>query len=162
MHMGKVYLICGRICCGKTTYAHQLRKAQKAVLLSCDEVMLSVLDEYLGERHEVYAARTEAYLLQKSLEILETGIPVVLDWGPWTADGRNRLKAFYKAHGHDCEVHAIQLNEQEWQRRIAARNTAVDAGLCQAYHVDEGLMRKFLERYQELLPGEADAWIENF
>lgn len=110
--MGKAYLICGKLCCGKTTYAHQLRKAEKAVLLSCDEVMLSLLDEYLGERHEVYAARTETYLLQKSLEILETGISVVLDWGPWTADGRNRLKAFYRAHGYDCEIHAINVDEK--------------------------------------------------
>ena len=64
--MAKVILICGRICCGKTTYAHQLRKKEKAVLLSCDEIMLFVLDEYLGEKHDEYAARTRAYLLQKS------------------------------------------------------------------------------------------------
>ena len=85
--MSKVILVCGRICCGKTTYAHQLRLKEKAVVLSCDEIMLSLLDERLGESHDVYAARTREYLLRKSLEILQTGIPVILDWGR----GRRRV-----------------------------------------------------------------------
>ena len=158
--MSKVILICGRICCGKTTYAHQLRLKEKAVVLSCDEIMLSLLDEYLGERHEVYAARTEEYLLRKSLEIIQTGIPVILDWGPWTRAGRDRLKAFYAERGIAMEVHAIRVGETQWRSRIAARNAAADAGSCPAYHVDEGLMNKFLSRYEELTDDEADLWID--
>ena len=158
--MSKVLLICGRICCGKTTYAHELRLKEKAVVLSCDELMLSLLDEYLGERHDVYAARTEAYLLRKSLEIIETGIPVILDWGPWTRAGRDRLKAFYAERGIAMEVHVLRVGEAEWRSRIAVRNAAIDEGRCQAYHVDDGLMNKFLLRYEELAAEEADLWID--
>lgn len=157
--MSKVILVCGRICCGKTTYAHELRLKEKGVVLSCDELMLSLLDEYLGERHDVYAARTEAYLLRKSLEIIETGIPVILDWGPWTKAGRDRLKAFYAQHGIALEIHAIRIGEQEWRARITRRNADVSAGGCQAYHLDDGLMAKFLSRYEELAEEETDLWI---
>ena len=158
--MAKVILICGKICCGKTTYAHSLRMQKKAVVLSCDEIMLSVLDEYLGERHDVYAARTEEYLLRKSLELLETGIPVILDWGPWTKAGRKKICSFYAEHGFECSVHAIRISEAEWQRRIALRNAQIDQGQCQAYHVDDGLAAKFLLRYEELTDDETDVWID--
>lgn len=35
--MPKVYLMCGKICSGKSTHAEELRKSQKAVVLSVDE-----------------------------------------------------------------------------------------------------------------------------
>lgn len=158
--MAKVILICGRICCGKTTYAHRLRMERRAVVLSCDEVMLALLDEQLGDRHEVYAARTEAYLLQKSLEIIETGIDVILDWGPWTRDGRSRVRAFYASHDVECELHGIRVSEEEWKARIAKRNAQIDDGVYQAYHVDEGLERKFLSRYEEPASDEISVWVE--
>lgn len=156
--MPKVILICGPICCGKTTYAHRLRMDRKAVLLSCDEVMLSLLPEQLGEQHDVYARRTEDYLLAKSLEIIETGIDVILDWGPWTRAGRDSIRAFYGKHHIACEVHGIRVSETEWRARVAKRNQQIDAGICQAYHVDEGLMHKFLQRYEALSDSEVNVW----
>ncbi|MBR5546484.1 MAG: ATP-binding protein [Clostridia bacterium] len=158
--MAKVILICGKICCGKTTYAHALCRQEKAVLLSCDELMLSLLDEYLGEQHEVYAQRTEAYLLRKSLEILQTGISVVLDWGPWTKAGRDRLKAFYAQHGIRLELHAIRLEEEKWRARIAVRNAAVRERTCQAYSVDAGLLDKFQSHYEAPSADEVNRWID--
>lgn len=158
--MAKAILICGRICCGKTTYAHRLRMQRKAVVLSCDEVMLSLLDEQLGDRHELYAARTETYLKRKSLEIIETGIDVILDWGPWTKAGRDRLRAFYAEHGVACELHGIRVDDAEWRARISGRNAQIDDGVCQAYHVDDGLAQKFLSRYEEPTADEIDVWVE--
>ena len=158
--MAKVILICGKLCSGKTTYAHMLCQQEKAVLLSCDELMLSLLDEYLGERHEVYAQRTEAYLLQKSLEILRTGISVILDWGPWTKAGRSQLKTFYAKQGIQLELHALRLKDAKWRARIAARNAAVEKRTYQAYHVDDGLLDKFQTHYEEPTADEVDCWID--
>ena len=41
--MAKVYLICGKLCCGKTTYAQKLCKENKAILLSVDEIISKLL-----------------------------------------------------------------------------------------------------------------------
>ena len=158
--MPKVILICGPICCGKTTYAHQLRQRCKAVLLSCDEIMLSLLDEHQGEQHDLYARKTEQYLLQKSLEILESGIDVILDWGPWTRAGREKLRSFYERKGIAFELHAIRVDEAEWRRRIASRNRQIDEGCCLAYHVDAGLEVKFTSVYQIPQMDEVDVWID--
>lgn len=36
----KIYLICGKICSGKSTYSQKLRDEHKAVILSVDEITL--------------------------------------------------------------------------------------------------------------------------
>ncbi len=52
--MAKVFLICGKICCGKSTYAKRLQAENNAVLLSVDEIMLAVFGLYAGEKHDEY------------------------------------------------------------------------------------------------------------
>ena len=84
--MAKVFLICGKICSGKSTYSEKLRKEHKAVLLSIDEITLSLFGQHCGDKHDDYVERTEKYLFEKSLEILEIGVNVVLDWGFWTKE----------------------------------------------------------------------------
>ena len=44
--MAKVILICGKICSGKSTYAQQLRRENRAVVLSIDEVMLAFFGQH--------------------------------------------------------------------------------------------------------------------
>ena len=50
--MAKVYLICGKICSGKTTYAEKLCAENDAVLLSVDEMTLTVFGQNCGEKHD--------------------------------------------------------------------------------------------------------------
>ena len=56
--MPKVILICGKICCGKTTYAKKLVKEQNTVLLSCDEITLALFGQYIGEKHDEIVEKT--------------------------------------------------------------------------------------------------------
>ena len=57
--MAKVIMTCGRICCGKTTYAQKLREERNAVILSIDEITLTLFPEGAGEMHDTYALRAE-------------------------------------------------------------------------------------------------------
>ena len=66
----QVTLICGKLCSGKTTYAHKLRREQHAVLLSCDEITLALTGLDAGEAFDGIAARTQAYLYGKAAEIV--------------------------------------------------------------------------------------------
>ena len=49
--MAKVIMTCGRICCGKSTYARKLREGCNAVILSIDEMTLAMFPEGAGEMH---------------------------------------------------------------------------------------------------------------
>ena len=82
--MPKVIMTCGKICSGKSTYAQKLRLEYKAVILSVDEITLALFGNEAGEKLDDYVCRAEKYLYDKSIEIIETGTNVILDWGFWT------------------------------------------------------------------------------
>lgn len=157
--MSRAYLICGKICCGKTTYAARLRKEKKAVLLSVDEITLALFDQHIGEKHDEYVEKTQEYLFRKSIELLETGLDVILDWGFWMKEERDEARAFYRSHGYPCEFHYIHVQNPIWQARISARNAAILDGRTQAYYVDANLAAKFDRIFEPPSPDEIDVWI---
>ena len=159
--MAKVILLCGRLCCGKSTYAAKLCREGRAVTLSVDEVMLALFGPYTGERHDLYAARTEKFLLEKSLELVRAGVDVVLDWGPWQREKRTAIRDFYVSRGIPFELHALEVDDATWRARIETRNRAVARGECDAYPVDENLLAKFASRYEPPDPSEVDVWVTN-
>ncbi len=141
--MSKIFLMCGKICSGKSTYARKLREQHKAAVLSVDEITLALFDGNAGDKLDDYVERTERYLYGKSLEFLECGINAVLDWGFWTKRERDEAREFYGSRGIDYEFIFIDISDAEWRLRLEKRNNAVLAGETSAYYVDEGLMDKF-------------------
>lgn len=158
--MAKVYILCGKICSGKSTYSQQLRKDKKAVILSVDDITLTLLGQNGGDTLDVYVEKLEQYFFQKSVEIVETGINVVLDWGFWTKSERDFAKQFYGSRGIEYEFHYISINDEEWYRRLDKRNKDVQEKKSDAYYVDEGLAEKFKSIFE--IPGkdEIDVWVE--
>ena len=146
--MAKVFLICGKICCGKTTYAEKLCAENNAILLSIDEITLALFGQHCGDKHDEYVERTEKYLLSKSLELIQKAINVVLDWGFWTKAERESVKEFYKSRDIECELHYIEISEETWQYRLNKRNDAVLAKETSAYYVDENLAAKFASIFE--------------
>ncbi|MBQ8369414.1 MAG: ATP-binding protein [Clostridia bacterium] len=157
--MAKVILICGKICSGKTTYAHLLRQRYGGALLSVDEIMLAMFGQHCGERHDEYAANTQRYLFAKSAELAETGIDVILDWGFWTKAGRDAARAFYRERDIPCEFHAIDIPDEVWHERLKKRNAEVRLDPTLAYYVDENLAAKFGSRFEMPDDSEIDVWV---
>lgn len=144
----KVILLCGKLCAGKTTYARRIAPEIGAVILSVDEIMLALFGQHLGDDHDRVAALTRDYLYRKSLEILESGISVILDWGFWTRDDRIATRAFYESRGLSCELHYIDVSRDRWEANIAARNALVEVNPTAAYYVDENLLSKLEGRFE--------------
>lgn len=159
--MAKVIMTCGKICCGKSTYAGQIRKRDGAVLLSIDEIMLALFDGNAGHMHDEYVERTEKLLLDKSAEIVGTGINVVLDWGFWTKAKRSYVREFFKARDIQCEFHYIDVSDEVWRQRLNKRNELVSAGKVSAYFVDDGLAAKFESIFEAPSDDEIDVWVRN-
>ena len=158
--MAKVIMTCGKICCGKSTYARKLQENRNAVVLSIDDITLALFPEGAGEMHDTYVLRAEQYLLSLSLQILENGVDVILDWGLWTRAQRERLRAFYTGHGVENEIHYLRLSPEEWERRIRKRNAEQNKEEPQSYYVDEGLLRKVDSLFEEPSDTETDLLIE--
>lgn len=159
--MPKVFLTCGKICSGKSTYANKLRTENKAVLLSVDEITLALFGRDAGENHDTYVERSEKYLFKKSIEIVDMGINVVLDWGFWTKSERDFAKEFYRSHKIDCEFHYIDISDETWRRNLEKRNAEILSGKANAYYVDEGLAKKFDAIFEKPDKSEIDIWYKN-
>lgn len=158
--MARVILTCGRICSGKSTYAKKLRETlQPTAILSVDEIMLTLFGQNAGEQHDAYVERLEDYLFQKSLELVASGIHVILDLGLWTKSERQAARNFYAANGITCEIHYLSVSDAVWHTRIAARNRAVQAGEATAYFVDETLAQKVSAWFEPPTQDEIDVWI---
>ena len=154
--MAKVYLICGKLCCGKTTYSQKLCAENDVVLLSVDEMTLTVFGQNCGDKHDEYVLNAKKYLLSKSLELIDKNINIVLDWGFWTRKEREFAKDFYKSRGIDCELHYIDISDDVWKARIEQRNKAVLTDKTSAYYVDANLLDKFNSIFETPSEDEID------
>lgn len=152
--MPKVYLICGKICSGKSTYAEQLRVQNHAVLLSTDEITLALFGQHCGDKHDDYVERTQNYLFNKSLELIEVGINVILDWGFWLKVERDYAREFYNSRNIACEFHYIDISDETWYTRLKKRNNEILAKETSAYYIDDNLAKKFASIFE--VPSEAE------
>ena len=160
-NMPKVILLCGKIASGKSVYAKRICEEENAVLLSVDELVLSILGGDLGEKHDEITDRVQSYFFQKSVEIVNAGSNVLLDWGFWTRERRAAARAFYENRGMVCEFHYIDVPNDVWHRNIEQRNRAVLAGESCAYYVDEGLLAKLESLFEAPQRDEMDVWFVN-
>ena len=83
--MARVILICGRLCCGKTTYAEKLRGGGSAVILSADELMLSMFGPDAGADHDKYSARARSYLFSLAASVSGAGVETTGTCGTTTS-----------------------------------------------------------------------------
>ncbi len=160
--MAKIIMICGKLCCGKSTYAKQLCSLNPAIILSIDEIMLALFNQHLGDKHEIYVKKGKAYLFSKSVEIVKTGIDVILDWGFWTKQERNQAREFYLSKYIPCELHYIDISDTVWQKRMLERNYFISAGKTHAYYVDDTLRKKVDSIFEPPDENEINIWNQNF
>jgi hypothetical protein len=105
-----VTLMCGKIAAGKTTEAEKIAK-NGAVLLSCDELMLTVFTECLGSKHAETERRCLRYLFKTAKQLGEKGVDSVIDAGFWTRDERAEAEAFFKTAGISMKEYKSKSSE---------------------------------------------------
>ncbi len=157
--MAKLICICGKIGCGKTYYANQLKEKEQAVILSTDEVTYDLTNNKQGEDYDEFARRVNLYLRKKALEIVNAGCTVILDWGFWTKENRNEIKEYAKEHKILLEMHYIDIDDKTWYENIEERNSKVLAGNGgSSFYVDEGLLKKVSSLFEIPEKEEIDVW----
>lgn len=157
--MGKVILICGKICSGKSYYAKQLKAKYNAVILSTDEATSDLINNVQGEFYNIFAARVNLYLRKKAVEISRAGANVILDWGFWTREGRNKISEYLKSYDILYEWHYIDIDDELWQKNIEERNKRILEGNGGSdFYVDEGLLKKLFSMFEVPENNEINIW----
>ena len=159
--MGKVYLICGKICSGKSYYAKSLKEKHTAVILSTDEATYDLIANEQGEFYNIFAQRVNDYLKKKAVEICKAGANVILDWGFWTKDNRIDISSYLQSCDISYEWHYIDVDDDTWNRNIEERNKRIEEGNGGSdFYVDEGLLNKLLSMFEVPDKAETDVWHE--
>lgn len=159
--MSKLIAICGKVCSGKSYYAARLREKENAVILSCDDVTMTLFNNDLGDNHDVMVKKIMTHLKDVSIKIINTNTNVILDWGFWSKKDREELTEFYKKNNIQIEWHYICVDDETWNKNIKERNKRVEEGNGGSdFHVGEGLRKKVLSRWDEPKKEEIDIWID--
>ncbi len=136
---GTIHLLCGKICAGKSTYAKKLHQENNGIILSCDELVLSIFDEHLGDKHEEIVDRCKEYLYKLSIQMATSGYNVILDMGFWSKLERDTIKARFKNLDIPTKLHYIYVDDETQLLHIKERNSHLSKN---CYYVDETILRK--------------------
>jgi len=159
--MAEVFLICGKIASGKTTYAKQISAKYNAVLLSFDEIMMIFSEAQCAESHDNIIEGLQNYLLRKSLEFINAGISVILDWGFWTQEERNYINNFYMVNKIKKEWHYIDVSPIQWRRNIKKRIKSVLNSVENWYYFNDGKTQNTIIVFEQPKREEMDVWYCN-
>lgn len=156
--MAKIYLICGKICSGKTYYSKELASEKNALILSCDELS-RIIDRNVSvdsDKYDAIAKELQSYLFRRAAEISKYGVNVILDWGFWTEKDRTAASGFFSENGCETEWHYLDISEEQLRKNIEKRNASLSDS---DYYVDEGLLEKCLSRFEVPAKNSVDVWV---
>ena len=155
--MGKVILLCGKICSGKSIYSKELKESLNAVVFAPDEATYELINNEQGEFYNIFSERLTKYLTRKVGEIAKAGANVIYERGLWSKKERKEIKDYYKKMGVECEIHYVYVDDETWKKNIEDRNKRVLDGNGGAdFYLDEGLMKKLESIWEEPTEDEYD------
>ena len=136
--MATLFITCGVPGSGKTTIAKRLEAEQRAVRLTGDEWLHELYPNESDDALNAQLPLVERLQWALALRTLALDVNVVLDWGLWTREERDRYRT--EAQEHNARVVLCVLDlppRDELVRRLNKRNAALPAG---TFRIDEALL----------------------
>jgi predicted kinase len=166
-----LFITCGVPGSGKTTLAIRLEAEQRAVRLTADEWLHELYpnesddaldaDGPLAKRLEWVSAHrplVERIQWALALRTLALGVNVVLDWGLWAREERDRYRTEAQERGVRVVLCMLDPSRDELVRRLKDRNAALPAG---TFRIDEALLVYALERFERPTSAEVALFDEH-
>ena len=122
-----LHVIFGPSGAGKTTYAHQFARREKAVAFILDEWMARLFAADMPEPIEYEwmierVQRCEAQIWSSAAGVLAAGTDVILDIGLMRKDDRARVREIGEATGLPLQWHFVTASAESRRARVAERN----------------------------------------
>lgn len=148
--MGKVILVCGKICSGKSYYSKLIKDSLNAVIISPDEATYELINNEQGEFYNAFSKKLNNYLTKIVGEIAKAGANVIFERGLWTKEDRKRIVKYYKDNNVNCELHYVCVDDETWKKNVEERNKKIENGNGGSdFYLDEGLMKKLESKWEE-------------
>lgn len=124
-----IYIICGQIGAGKTTFAKKLEKETNAIRFTPDEWMISLYDSIPeNKKFDEYYYRCCNAAWEVAKKIASKGIDVVLDFGFWKKCDRNLYKKKIAKIGAVHKLFHVSTKLEIIKHRLKKRNESPSFG----------------------------------
>ncbi len=117
-----LHLICGLPGSGKTTLSKQIETEKGAIRMCPDEWIKSIWKESAETEGNTFRGNIEELQWQIGKNILKSGTDVIIEWGTWWKDERDRLKKEAKALGSHVKLYYLHADKEVLKARIQERN----------------------------------------
>jgi predicted kinase len=118
-----VYVICGFIGAGKTTFAKNLEKKTGAVRITKDEWLIRLIgNDPTVDGFEELDHRICGLSRDIAFELAKKGIDVIIDEGFWEREQRDNIRQRIKASGAREVMFYLDTPIGEIRERVARRN----------------------------------------
>ncbi len=133
--MATLFVLCGFIGSGKTTFAKRVEAETGAVRFTIDEWMIPLFGEHMSREEMNYRiAFFEDRFKKLALRFLEHGVDVIFDFGAWTRSARQEMRCWAKSARADLRMVHFAASLEECKLRAVARTRVGGQG---AYSIDE-------------------------
>ncbi len=150
-----VYIICGFIGAGKTTFAKKLEEKTGAVKITKDEWSIRLIGNdptingYEDWDHKIIGlSRDFAFYLA------EKGIDVIMDEGFWAKEEREELKRRIHAIGAEAIMYYVDTPIETIRERVVGRNSNITK---ESFKISREMLDNYLKYWQA--PSEDEDYI---
>ncbi len=150
-----VYLTCGFIGAGKTTFAKKLEEKTGAVRITKDEWSIRLIgndptiDGYEEWDHKICGLSRDV-----AFQIAEKGIDVIIDEGLWAREHRDEMRRRTVAIGAKTVMYYVETPIETIRERVVGRN---DNLTKDSFEISREMLEKYLTYWQP--PSEDEDYI---
>jgi hypothetical protein len=149
--IGTVYMVHGFLGAGKTTLATLIADGVNAVLISADEWYMTLFGAAIQIGIDLASeARMRNLLWRHWPQVAAAGADIVLDFGFWTREERDRVRATCAQLGAEVVLFEVVTGEATALARCLARNKAPDGHFI----IDERTYRQLRAGFEPLQADE--------
>ena len=150
--MAEVIILCGKVAAGKTTYAKQLARSLPSVILSIDDLVVSLRElktlPYRSKKE--LEGKIRAYDGSLAKQLVPQGITCIIDHGHWTRDSRQQIIDACRADGLPYRLVWLTCPRGIRLQRLKQRNEQVRSSGEKGYVIDAEQLERFDSWFEEL------------
>jgi predicted kinase len=150
-----VYIICGFIGAGKTTFAKKLEEKTGAVRITKDEWLIHLIgNDPLIDRFEEYNDKFCELSRGVAFQLVEKGIDVIIDEGFWAKEQRVELRRRIDAIGAKEVLYYVEAPIETIRERVVGRNNNLTKD---SFKISREMLDNYLKYWQP--PSEDEDYI---
>lgn len=141
-----VYLICGFVGAGKTTFAKDLERKTGAVRITKDEWSIRLIgNDPTIDGYEEWDRRICGLSRDVAFQLAEKGIDVIIDEGFWEEELRDEMRRRARAIGVKAVMYYVETPIETIRKRVAERNNNLTKD---SFKISRAMLDNYLRHWQ--------------